>query len=102
MYEFHIGTTFTGTLTINADSSSDTLQGVLTMVDTDITVNDLDDGVENCGFAKPAAADHQIVMDADTKGRLLGGMIKYVCITDSKWVVSGHTIGDGAIATPFT
>ena len=31
-----------------------------------------------------------------------GGMIKYVCITDSKWVVSGHTIGDGAIATPFT
>ena len=102
MYEFHIGTTFTGTLTINADSSSDTLQGVLTMVDTDITVNDLDDGVENCGFAKPAVADHQIVMDADTKGRLLGGMIKYVCITDSKWVVSGHTIGDGAIATPFT
>ena len=102
MYEFHIGTTFTGTLTINADSASDTLQGVLTMVDTDITVNDLDDGVENCGFSKPAAADHQIVMDADGKGRLLGGMIKYVCITDSKWVVSGHTIGDGAIVTPFT
>jgi hypothetical protein len=72
------------------------------MVDTDITVNDLDDGVENCGFSKPAAADHQIVMDADGKGRLLGGMIKYVCITDSKWVVSGHTIGDGAIVTPFT
>ena len=67
MYEFHIGTTFTGTLTINADSASDTLQGVLTMVDTDITVNDLDDGVENCGFSKPAAADHQIVMDADKK-----------------------------------
>ena len=102
MYEFHIGTTFTGTLTINADSASDTLQGVLTMVDTDITVNDLDDGVENCGFSKPAAADHQIVMDADGEGRVLGGMIKYVCITDAKWVGSGHPMGDGALVTPFT
>ena len=50
----------------------------------------------------PAAADHQIVADGDTKGRFIGGMIKYVCITDSKWVVTGYLFGDGTAATPFT
>ena len=52
--------------------------------------------------ACPAAADHQIVADGDTKGRFIGGMIKYTCITDSKWVVTGHLFGDGTAATPFT
>jgi hypothetical protein len=70
-YEFHVGTTFTGTMQIDAASS-------------------------------PAAADHQIVADGDTKGRFIGGMIKYTCITDSKWVVTGYLFGDGTAATPFT
>ena len=103
-YEFHVGTTFTGTMTINADSSSDTLQGMITIIDKDEVggLAALNENIDTLAFACPAAADHQIVMDADGKGRLLGGMIKYTCITDSKWVVSGHTIGDGAIVTPFT
>ena len=100
-YEFHVGTTFTGTLTINAASASDTLQGRISM-GPGLTLNDADDNVENHGYASPAAADHQYVADADTKGRHIGTMLKYTCIDDSKWVVTGHAISVGAIVTPFT
>jgi len=62
----------------------------------------LNENIDTLAFACPAAADHQIVADGDTKGRFIGGMIKYTCITDSKWVVTGHLFGDGTAATPFT
>jgi len=103
-YEFHVGTTFTGTMTINAASSSDTLQGMVTLIDKDEVggLAALNENIDTLAFAAPAAADHQIVADADTKGSFIGGMIKYTCITDSKWVVTGHLFGDGTAATPFT
>ena len=34
-YEFHVGTTFTGTMQIDAASSADTLQGMITIIDKD-------------------------------------------------------------------
>ncbi len=103
-YEFHVGTTFTGTMTINAASSADTLQGMVTLIDKDEVggLAALNENIDTLAFAAPAAADHQIVADADTKGRFIGGMIMYTCITDSKWVVTGHLFGDGTAATPFT
>ena len=103
-YEFHVGTTFTGTMTINAASSADTLQGMVTLIDKDEVggLAALNENIDTLAFAAPAAADHQIVADADTKGRFIGGMVEYTCITDSKWVVTGHLFGDGTVATPFT
>ena len=101
VFEFHIGTTFTGTLTINADSDADTLQGAIYM-GTGLTLNDSDDNVENHGYASTAAADHQYVADADTKGRMIGTYLKYICVSDSKWLVSGFAITSGGIATPWT
>ena len=103
-YKFHIGTTGTGTLTINAASSADTLQGVVMIIDKDEVggLAALNENIDTLAFVVPAAADHQLVMSADTKGRFIGGMIKYTCITDSKWVVTGHLFGDGTAATPFT
>jgi hypothetical protein len=100
-YEFHVGTTFTGAMTINAASAADTLQGRVQM-GPGLTLNDSDDNVENHGYASPAAADHQYVADADTKGRHIGTMLKYTCITDAIWVVTGHAISVGAIVSPFT
>tara|TARA_R100000458_G_scaffold58478_1_gene66600 strand:+ start:676 stop:1155 length:480 start_codon:yes stop_codon:yes gene_type:complete len=101
VYEFHVGTTFTGNFIINAASDADTLQGMILM-GTGLTLNDADDNVENWGYASPAAADHQYSAGADTKGRHLGTMLKYQCISESKWQVSGVAICSGAIATPFT
>ena len=103
-YEFHIGTTFTGTLTIDAASAADTLQGHLLINDKDElgSVVALNENIDTTAIALPAAADHQIVMDANTKGRFIGGHIKYTCISDSKWIVSGVCFADGTVVTPFT
>ena len=103
-YKFHIGTTGTGTLTINAATSADTLQGVVMIIDKDEVggIAALNENIDTLAFCSPAAADHQLIMSADTKGRFIGGMIEYTCITDSKWVVTGHLFGDGTVATPFT
>ena len=103
-YDFHVGTTFTGTMQIDAASSADTLQGMITIIDKDEGggLAALNENIDTLAFVCPAAADHQIVADGDTKGRFIGGMIKYTCITDAKWVVTGHLFGDGTAATPFT
>ena len=77
---------------------------LITMIDKDEVggLAALNENIDTLAFACPAAADHQLVADGDTKGRFIGGMIKYTCITDSKWVVTGHLFGDGTAATPFT
>jgi hypothetical protein len=99
-YEFHIGTTFSGTLTINAASSLDTLQGIITMAPSLLAT------ATNAGattaIAGPAAADHQYIADADTKGRLLGTRLKYTAITDAIWLVEGTAVTIGTCATPFS
>ena len=103
-YKFHIGTTGSGTLTINAATSADTLQGMVIIIDKDEVggLAALNENIDTLAFCCPAAADHQLVMDGDTKGRFVGGMIEYTCLSASKWVVTGHLFGDGAAATPFT
>ena len=100
VFEFYIADTFTGTLTINADSSADTLQGVVSASPS--LVGTATNAGNTTAFAGPAAADHQFVADADTKGRVLGTRIKYQCVSDSKWLISGHLVTIGTVATPFT
>ncbi len=103
-YRFHVGTTVTSnTFTINAASSADVLQGQLITVDKDTVGNIVATNAgATIGVDVPAAADHQFVADGDTKGRFLGTMIDYVCITDALWYVSGFNRHDGSIATAFT
>ena len=104
VYEFHVVTTFTGTLQIDAASSSDTLQGQVRLMDKDHvgTLVALNEGIDDVGLAIPAAADHQLVADSDAKGRFIGGHVVYKCITDAVWSVSGHLFNDGTAVTPFT
>ena len=102
VFEFHVGTTFTGSMAINNAADTDVLQGTVIMSDKD----DLGIIATNAGnttaIAKPAAADHQLVADGDTKGRFLGGHVVYKCITDALWLVSGTLLQDGVAASPFT
>ena len=103
-YSFHLAATVTSnTFTINAASSSDTLQGAITCVDKDslgavVATN----AGATLGIDVPIAADHQLVQDGNTKGRFIGTKIDYVCITDAIWHVSGVSFHDGTLATMFT
>ena len=104
VYEFHVGTTFTGTFSVTAASSADTYQGVVAIHDKDHlgTVKALNEGIDTDGWNFPAAADYILTMDADTDGRFIGGMIKFQCISESKWLLSGDTFGDGTATHIFS
>ena len=103
-YSFHLAANVTSnTFTINAASSSDTLQGAITCVDKDslgavVATN----AGATLGIDVPIAADHQLVQDGNTKGRFLGTKIDYVCITAAIWHISGVSFHDGTLATMFT
>ena len=99
-YEFHVGTTFTGTFQIDAASSADTLQGLITMGPS-LTGTATNAGATTM-IAGPAAADHQYIASADTKGRMLGTRLKYTAITDAIWLVEGTAVTSGSCATPFS
>jgi hypothetical protein len=103
-YSFHIGTTVTSnTFTVNAATSADVLQGALIVIDKDNVGSVVATNAgATLGLDIPAAADHQYVADGDTKGRFIGSMLNYVCITDALWHVSGVNFVDGTIATAFT
>ena len=71
-YEFHIGTTFTGTFILQGASSADTFQGMVFQLDKDElgSVVALNENIDTAGWNIPAADDHILTMDADTDGRL--------------------------------
>ena len=103
-YSFHLGTTVTSnTFTVNAASSSDVLQGALIVIDKDNVGSVVATNAgATLGLDIPAAADHQYSATGDTKGRFLGSMLNYVCITDALWYVTGVNFSDGTLATAFT
>jgi len=107
IYEFYVETALTSNAyTVNADSSSDTLTGMLLSWDiADVgTMTKLNENVATMGWSNPAAADHQLVTNKTTTGGLAGSYYRYRCITSSKWHVEGYNFcSSGAtIATPFT
>ena len=59
-------------------------------------------------FYADGSDDDKIVMDADTKGRFVGGRINCIGIATggqgsatAVWHVDGIVYGDGSLATPF-
>ena len=103
-YEFHIGTTFTGTFILQGASSSDTFQGMVFQLDKDElgSVVALNEDIDTAGWNTPAAADYRLTMDADTDGRFIGGHIRCVAITDAIWLLNGHVFGDGTVSHSFS
>jgi len=103
-YEFHIGTTFTGSFILQGASSSDTFQGMVFQLDKDElgSVVALNENIDTAGWNVPAAADYRLTMDADTDGRFIGGHIRCVAITDAIWLLNGHVFGDGTVSHSFS
>jgi len=103
-YEFHIGTTFTGSFILQGASSADTFQGMVFQLDKDElgSVVALNEDIDTAGWNVPAAADYRLTMDADTDGRFIGGHIRCVAITDAIWLLNGHVFGDGTVSHSFS
>ena len=103
-YEFHIGTTFTGSFILQGASDADTFQGMVFQLDKDElgSVVALNENIDTAGWNVPAAADYRLTMDADTDGRFINGHIRCVAITDAIWLLNGHVFGDGTVSHSFS
>ena len=104
VYEFHIGTTFTGSCIIQGAASGDVMQGAILQLDKDElgSVVALNEDIATAGWNLPAAADYRLTLDADADGRFIGGYIKCVAITDALWLMSGTIFGDGNVTHNFS
>ena len=103
-YEFHIGTTFTGSFILQGASSADVFQGMILQHDKDElgSVVALNENIDTTGWNIPAAADYRLTMDADTDGRCIGGHIRCAAISDAIWLLNGHVFGDGTVSHNFS
>ena len=95
-YTFSIGTTFTGTFSLDAAQTSDLYIGTLIMSDKDAPGT-----VSLKQFHPDGSDDDKIVMDGDDNGRFVGGIIKLTCTALNRWHVDGYVFGDGTLVTPF-
>ena len=95
-YHFKVGIVLTsGNYIVQVASSSDTMAGPISMVDTDTN-----DNME--GFAASGTSD-TITMNATTTGGLtIGDWIELVDVAANLWHVSGQLTGSGDLATPFS
>ena len=91
-----VETAFTGTMTIATGSTSDLFVGSLAISQASSATA----GHKNT-FVPDVSNDDQIVADADTKGRLAGGLMNIKIIDVNRVFVDGRLIGAGTAATPF-
>ena len=104
-YKFIVGTTFTGTFSIDAAAAVDIFTAASTIIISD---KDAPGTVSLKQFHADGSDDDKMVMDADTKGRFVGGVIDCLGIAaggqgsaTAVWQMNGVTFGDGTLATPF-
>ena len=104
-YKFIVGTTFTGTFSIDGATANDIFTAASTIIISD---KDAPGTVSLKQFHADGSDDDKMVMDADTKGRFVGGVIDCVGIATggqgsatAVWQMNGFTLGDGNLATPF-
>ena len=104
-YKFIVGTTFTGTFSVDGATANDIFTAASTIIISD---KDAPGTVSLKQFHADGSDDDKMVMDADTKGRFVGGVIDCLGIATggqgsatAVWQMNGFTFGDGCLATPF-
>ena len=98
------GTTFTGTFSLDYSTANEGYSDASNLLIFD---KDAPATVSAKQFYADGSDDDKIVMDADTKGRFIGGVIDVVGISavggsfTKCWIATGRVYGDGSLATPF-
>jgi hypothetical protein len=105
VYEFYVETSFTSSNFVIDAAGTDLFQGMIMAAPS--AKNDYDDNTTNHGTHGPDLNDTQYSANLDTKGRLEGTHLIFKCVgastavTNLIWLISGHAVTAGAIATPF-
>ena len=95
-YHFKVGIVLTsGNYIVQVASSSDTIAGPVSMVDTDTN-----DNME--GFAASGTSDTVTLNVTTTGGLTIGDWFELVDVAANLWHVSGQLTGSGDLATPFS
>ncbi len=95
-YHFKVGIVLTsGNYIVQVASSSDTMAGPISMVDTDTN-----DNME--GFAASGTSDTVTLNVTTTGGLTIGDWFELVDVAANLWHVSGQLTGSGDLATPFS
>ena len=95
-YHFKVGIVLTsGNYIVQVASSSDTMAGPVSMVDTDTN-----DNME--GFAASGTSDTVTLNVTTTGGLTIGDWFELVDVAANLWHVSGQLTGSGDLATPFS
>lgn len=53
-------------------------------------------------FQADGTTHRSIVLDATTKGGLAGGLVRFLAISATQWLVTGATVGSGTLVDPFS
>ena len=95
-YHFKVGIVLTsGNYIVQVASSSDTMAGPISMVDTDTG-----DNMEGC--AASGTSDTVTLNVTTTGGLTIGDWFELVDVAANLWHVSGQLTGSGDLATPFS
>ena len=95
-YHFKVGIVLTsGNYIVQVASSSDTMAGPISMVDTDTN-----DNME--GFAASGTSDTVTLNVTTTGGLTIGDWFELVDVAANLWHVSGQLTGSGDLASPFS
>ena len=94
-FKFVVPVTYTGTLKLITGAATDFLDG-------SINIGSLTLAEATDTFIANGSTHIAILADADTKGRLSGGVINVTAISATIWWVDGYLIGAGTLADPFS
>lgn len=93
-FEFTVHVTGTGTYSVATGSAAIFIGGALDSSSTSVA-----EGGDT--FVADPAATVDVVMDADTTGRLVGTVFTLTAISSTVWNIRGTMMGVGTLATPF-
>lgn len=92
-FDFLVTVTGTGTYSIATGSAAIFIIGAIDSSSTAVA--------EGGDTFVAAGTEVELLLDADTTGRLVGTSLRLTAITTTQWAISGTMMGVGTLATPF-
>ena len=94
-FDFLVTTTITSNAAkVITGAGTELLIGALVNVDTD-TSNAV------AAWTGNGSTHIAVSMNGTTTGAIAGTKLRFTCLSSTRWMVEGHVLGSGVVATPF-